>query len=71
MEAFAAFVAVGTRAFATRQKVRLGCAAIEAMVEAGLVAETDIRETRATGWAVVFGTAEGVWRDRWKGRAAV
>jgi hypothetical protein len=58
METFAAFVAVWTRAFAAGQKGWLGCAAIEAFIEAGLVAEADVGETHAAGWAVVVGATE-------------
>jgi hypothetical protein len=41
------------------------------VIEAGLVAEADVGQTHAAGWAVIFGTAEGVWRDGREGRAAV
>ena len=71
MEAFAAFVAVRTGTFAAGQEGGLGCGAVEAMVETGLVAEADVWETHAAVLAVVVGTAEGVRRDGWQNKAAV
>jgi hypothetical protein len=71
VEAFAAFVTVGTGTLAAGQEVRLGSAAVEAVIEAGLVAQTDVRQTHAAGWAVVVGTAKRVRWDGWQRRAAV
>jgi hypothetical protein len=42
METFATFVAVWARALASGQEGRLGCAATEAVIEAGLVTEADV-----------------------------
>ena len=51
----------------------MGCAAVKAVIEAGLVAEADVRQAHAAigVGAMVFGTAEGVRRNGREGRAAV
>jgi hypothetical protein len=71
VEAFAAFVAVGTGALAAGQEVWLGSAAVEAVIEAGLVTEADIGEAHAAGGTMVFGTTKGARRDGRERRAAV
>jgi len=71
VETFAAFVAVGTRALAAGQEVWLGCAAVKAAIEAGLVTEADVGKTHAAGRTMVFGTTEGVRRNGWERSAAV
>jgi hypothetical protein len=43
--------------------MRLGCLAVETFIEAGLGAKADVRQAYAAGWTVVFGTAEGRWRN--------
>jgi hypothetical protein len=71
VEAFTAFVARGTGAFAAGEKGWLGCAAIEAVIGAGLVAEADVGKTDAAGGAMIFGTTERVRWDGWESSAAV
>ena len=60
MKAFAAFVTVWTRTLSAGEKRGLGCAAVEAVIEAGLVTEADVRQAHAAIGigAVIFGTAE-------------
>jgi len=70
VETFTAFVARGTGAFAAGEKGWLGCAAIEAVIEAGFVAEAGIWQAHAAGWAVVIGSTTSLWRDRWQSDAA-
>jgi hypothetical protein len=70
VETFTAFVARGTGAFAAGEKGWLGCAAIEAVIEAGLFTQADVGQTHAAGWAVIVGTTASVWWDRWQSDAA-
>ena len=70
METFAAFVAVRARALSVRQQVWLGCAAVEAIIEAGLFAEANVGQAHAAGWAVVIGPTESIWRNRRQSGAA-
>jgi hypothetical protein len=63
VEAIAAFVAVLARALLVGEQGWLCCAAVQAFVEAGFVAEAHVGEAHKTGWAVIFGSAECVWRD--------
>jgi len=63
VEAFAAFVAVWAWAITTGQDGWLSCAAVEAVIEAGLRAEADVGQAHAAGWAVIVGTTTGVWWD--------
>jgi hypothetical protein len=71
VEAFAAFVTVWTWTFSVWQEVWLSCAAVEAVIEARLSAETDVGQAHAAGRTVIVGTAEGIWWDRRKRKAAV
>jgi hypothetical protein len=71
VETFAAFVTVGPRAFAAGQELGLSCAAVEAVIEAGLIAEADVGQAHTAVLAVVFGTTEGARSHRREGRAAI
>jgi hypothetical protein len=71
VESNAAFVAGQARTISARQKMWLSCVAVEAFIEAGLVAEADVGQTHAAGWAVVVRPTASLWRNGRESGAAL
>jgi hypothetical protein len=70
VEKLAALVAVGTWALTVWQQVGLSSVAESAAIEAGLVAEADVRQTHAAVLAVVLRATACALRNGWQSSAA-